>query len=170
RIETAGPERFEQADAAWRQDTAQIAIDDEVGQPGCGLVAFVSFAFGDHPGRSALIVPRVVVGRGAGKSWITEIGSDGDEPLDAPTPIVAAGPMRWRDGSLPAHRWRLAVAEAVRRMRSGALDKVVLARDLLAETDRPIDPRFLLQRLAKRHPQCWTFAVDGLVGATPELL
>jgi menaquinone-specific isochorismate synthase len=78
--------------------------------------------------------------------------------------------VRWREGVVPAHRWRKSVVEAVRRMRSSSLDKVVLARDLIAEADQPIDPRFLLRRLAERHPDCWTFAVDGLVGATPELL
>ena len=35
---------------------------------------------------------------------------------------------------------------------------------------RPLDPRRLLRRLAARFPDCWTFAVDGLLGATPELL
>jgi menaquinone-specific isochorismate synthase len=34
----------------------------------------------------------------------------------------------------------------------------------------PLDPRRLLRRLAARFPDCWTFAVDGLLGATPELL
>ena len=36
--------------------------------------------------------------------------------------------------------------------------------------DAPIDPRRPLRRLAGRYPGCWTFAVDGLLGATPELL
>ncbi len=35
---------------------------------------------------------------------------------------------------------------------------------------RPVDARWLLGRLAERYPECWTFSVDGLVGATPELL
>jgi menaquinone-specific isochorismate synthase len=47
---------------------------------------------------------------------------------------------------------------------------VVLAHDLLAVADEPLDPRFLLHGLAARYPSCWTFAVDQLVGATPELL
>jgi menaquinone-specific isochorismate synthase len=47
---------------------------------------------------------------------------------------------------------------------------VVLARDLLVTADVPLDPRRLLARLADRFPDCWTFSVDGLLGATPELL
>jgi menaquinone-specific isochorismate synthase len=46
----------------------------------------------------------------------------------------------------------------------------VLARDLDALAERPVDPRRLLERLAGRYPGCWTFSVDGLVGATPEML
>ena len=56
------------------------------------------------------------------------------------------------------------------RIDAGELAKVVLARDLLVSADVPLDPRRLLRRLADRFPDCWTFAVDGLLGATPELL
>src|SRR4029077_1946559 len=59
---------------------------------------------------------------------------------------------------------------AIRRIDGGALDKVVLARDLEARTVDPVDPRWVLRRLAQRAPACWTFNVDGLLGATPELL
>jgi menaquinone-specific isochorismate synthase len=61
----------------------------------------------------------------------------------------------------------------VARLRDGELGKVVLAHDLIASVaaeDSPVDPRYLLHGLADRYPNCWTFAVDGLVGATPELL
>ncbi|MDR2983701.1 MAG: isochorismate synthase, partial [Nocardiopsaceae bacterium] len=33
-----------------------------------------------------------------------------------------------------------------------------------------VDGRVLLSRLASRYPECYTFACDGLLGATPELL
>ncbi len=59
----------------------------------------------------------------------------------------------------------------MRRIKHSALlRKVVLARDLNATADNPIDVRVLLRRLAARYPGCHTFACDGLVGATPELL
>jgi menaquinone-specific isochorismate synthase len=47
---------------------------------------------------------------------------------------------------------------------------VVLARDLIAIAEQPIDLRWPLRQLASSYPNCWTFAVDGLIGATPELL
>jgi menaquinone-specific isochorismate synthase len=170
RIETSGPDRYSRAEEEWRRLAERVAVADDVGLPGCGLIAFASFAFGDRPGHSVLIVPRVVVGRKAGKSWITEIDGEGVDALEAVSPIAAPGSVRWHEGIVSEHRWWKSVAEAVRRMRASSLDKVVLARDLIAEADGPIDPRFLLRRLAENHPDCWTFGVDGLVGATPELL
>ena len=46
----------------------------------------------------------------------------------------------------------------------------MLAQDLFATAAEPIDVRALLRRLADRYPDCFTFACDGMVGATPELL
>jgi menaquinone-specific isochorismate synthase len=86
-------------------------------------------------------------------------------------PYVAPGAIAWHDGSLSAPEWQQAVGEAVRRIKHSArLRKVVLARDLHATADNLIDVRVLLRRLAARYPGCYTFACDGLVGATPELL
>jgi menaquinone-specific isochorismate synthase len=50
------------------------------------------------------------------------------------------------------------------------VDKVVLARDVVAHVSGALDVRYLLHRLSVRYPSCWTFHVAGLVGATPELL
>jgi menaquinone-specific isochorismate synthase len=58
----------------------------------------------------------------------------------------------------------------VARINSGEMDKVVLARDLAVNARSAVDPRWVLQQLAERYDNTWAFAVDGLVGATPELL
>jgi menaquinone-specific isochorismate synthase len=78
--------------------------------------------------------------------------------------------VSFADGARPGPQWTALVRRAIERIGAGELDKVVLARDLEARASGPIDPRWLLQRLADRYRSCWTFAVDGLVGATPELL
>ena len=78
--------------------------------------------------------------------------------------------VRWSDGSLTAPQWQRAVATAVAAIARGDLHKVVLAMELNATAAADIDPRVLLARLAQRYPDCYTFACDGLVGATPELL
>jgi menaquinone-specific isochorismate synthase len=171
RIQVKGPERFEAAAAWWAEVISAAEVDDLVGVPGSGPVAFGSFTFDDGPGDSVMIVPRVVVGRRAGAAWVTTVGLDPTDVLDSvPEPVTPIGEVRYSDGSLSLHEWEAAVEAVVARIRSGELDKVVLARDVIATTDDPVDPRALLNRLAQRYPGCWTFAVDGLVGATPELL
>jgi menaquinone-specific isochorismate synthase len=111
----------------------------------------------------------VLVGRREGLSWVTEFG-DGPPAVRAVSPVRSTGTLRFADGMLPVAGYRKAVAEAVRRMRAGELEKACLAHDLLAVGDEPFDPRFLLGGLAERYPTCWSYAVDSLVGATPELL
>ncbi|WP_223839857.1 isochorismate synthase [Saccharopolyspora pogona] len=170
RLDVSGRDRFSQADAWWRELCHQFEVEDSVGLPGCGPVAFASLAFADEPGDSVLIVPEVVIGQRDGVRWITTIGDGSAEPQQ-PEPVHPPGTVSYSDGQLSATGYRQAVAEAVRRMReTGDLDKIVLSHDLLASTSEPLDARYLLHNLAARYPTCWTFAVDGLVGATPELL
>ena len=166
RFTTRGPDRFTRAVQWWSQLTARTAIDDEVAVPGTGLVAFVTMAFADHPGESVLIVPRVVIGRRGGVSWITTAGGQAPERQ----PVTAPQYVRYQAGAVDDAAHRRAVAAAVARIRGGELSKVVLARDLLAVAQGPLDERYLLTRLAENFPACWTFAANGLVGATPELL
>ncbi|SHE47400.1 isochorismate synthase [Streptoalloteichus hindustanus] len=168
RFEPAGPGRFAAADAWWREFVGGVEVRDEVGLPGTGPLAFVSMAFADEPGRSVVVVPRVVVGRRGDTTWVTEF--DPHEPAAPVQPVRRPSVPRYAEGELSVSDYRAAVSEAVARMRAGAADKVVLAHDLTAHTDEPVDQRFLLHNLAARYPGCWTFAVDGLVGATPELL
>ncbi len=141
--------------------------------PGSGLVCFGSFAFADEPGDSVLVVPEVVVGRRGGTTWVTTIGvgtiTPGTELAATEAPAPPAG-VRFADGALTGAEWESVVAGAVRRINDGALEKVVLARDLLATADADIDVRWPLTRLAETYPMCWTFHVDGLFGATPEML
>ncbi len=168
RHDTKGGDRFADLEAWWRDFTAGLIVDDEVRMPGTGPVAFSSLAFADEPGSSSAVVPRVIVGSRNGVRWITTIGDAGEEPV---TPVREPGTVRYSDGQLSAAGYRTAVEEAVRRMRTGSdVRKIVLAHDLLATTSEPLDPRFVLGNLAARYPSCWTFAVDGVLGATPELL
>jgi menaquinone-specific isochorismate synthase len=125
---------------------------------------------------------------GISVSGITEPGNDVDtklrmvrEHLDAPAAARQAasdplatpprhGAVTYADGALSAEKWMATVAEIIDRISAGEVDKVVLARDVIAHVERPIDVRQLLHRLADDYPECWTFSVAGMVGATPELL
>ncbi|MGN9840254.1 isochorismate synthase [Nonomuraea sp. H19] len=162
-----GPGRFAWA-RQWLADVFGDAhIDDAVRTPGSGPVAFGSFTFDENARGSVLVVPQTVLARRDGHAWLTTIG---DAPLGTFSPIREPGRISYGDGSLTAPEWEHVVARAARRIRAGELEKVVLARDLVATAQRPIDVRLLLARLARRYPECYTFSVAGLVGATPELL
>jgi menaquinone-specific isochorismate synthase len=173
RCETAGPDRFTDSVDWWRSVAAEAVIRDQVKVPGTGLISFGSFGFADDSGDSVLVVPRVVVGTRGDRSWITVIGHDDLAVLpelaiqaDVPAPrnVVFA------DGAMSGAQWESVVAQAVARIDAGELEKVVLARDLVATADEPVDVRWPLRQLADHYEMCWTFHVDGLFGATPEML
>ncbi|MFD7308051.1 isochorismate synthase MenF [Promicromonospora sp. NPDC059942] len=189
RFETFGPGRFADADEAWRQVLDNAVVHDDVNLPGSGLVAFGSFAFDDvspgdeseDPARASgvLIVPRVVVGRRGEKSWMTTISLVGDRSAPVGEDLLSAYPQQpvtepgrvvLADGAVGAADWPAVVAEGIARIQTGELEKVVLARDVVATAEHPLDTRHLLGRLASAYDACWAFSVDGMVGATPELL
>jgi len=176
----AGGDRFVTGEKWLRElfDGADVA--DEVAVPGSGPVAFGSFTFDATSDGSVLVIPRTVLGRADGAAWLTTISPDLPptiQPesralscLPVPAPLTTPTGVRWADGNLTTPEWERAVALAVAAIRSGSLSKVVLALELNATTAETIDSRVLLARLADRYPDCYTFACEGLVGATPELL
>lgn len=169
-----GPQRFTVAEAALAELAADAEVSDEVALPGTGLVALGSFSFDADVAGSTLVVPRVVVGRRGTTTWLTTIDPP-DAPAAAPpadTPPVSRrhDRPRYAGSSNPDVHWLEAVATAIDAIRAGELEKVVLARDHAVWSQEPFDPLDLARRLARRFPHCHTFVVDGLVGATPELL
>ena len=167
RLEVTGPDRFTVAQEWWESLAASWPVDDEVGVRGSGPVAFGSFAFGpDEP--SVVVVPEVVLGRMDGTTWLTTVG---DPPrLTTPEPVRSPGELRYARGEVAVTQFRSAVAAATERIARGELEKVVLAHDLIATAEHDVDVRYVLAGLAESNPGCWAYAVDGLVGATPELL
>ncbi len=171
RLEVTGPTALADAAAWWERWTAGLDVADDLDVPGSGPVLFGSIAFDPAAGTSVFVVPEVVVGLRDGVGWVTTIGADAPAPPPAPAPLAGPAPrLRYADGALDPATWCAAVATAVARIDAGELDKVVLARDLLVTAEPALDPRRLLRRMGARFPDCWTFAVDGLLGATPELL
>jgi menaquinone-specific isochorismate synthase len=169
------PASIADAEEWWSALSAGVVVEAELADPvtGAGLVAFGSFVFDpDSAARSTLVVPSAVVGRRNGRAWLTRVGSEtGLEPVPAPSPPPRPPTgVEYLEGALSSDAWQAVVREAVRRISRGELDKVVLARDVLARAETELDPRWLVRRLADRYAGCWTYLVDGLVGATPEML
>jgi len=170
-----GPRRFADAERWWAGMARHAVVRDDVRLPGTGPVMFASLPFSDDSAEPAtLIVPEVVVGHRGERWWLTIVTREPQlqqMPSVGPTSAADAPQgVRFSDGARSPAEWAATVAEAVRRITRGELDKVVLARDLRVEAATPIDPRWVLQQLAERYDNTWTFSVGGLVGATPELL
>lgn len=73
-------------------------------------------------------------------------------------------------GSLSEEDWMAAVTAGVAEIRTGKLEKLVLARDIVATLPDGVNAAEILRQLAVRYRECWTYGVDGLVGSTPEML
>ncbi|WP_026555930.1 isochorismate synthase [Arthrobacter sp. 35W] len=175
-------------------------VVDHIRMPGTGPLAFGSFAFSKTSAYdSTLIVPRLVLGLREGTVWLTQLSMDGTLPTagsahrelaallagaltaDAGAAPALAGPaaasisMNGNDphlatGSLTEQEWMDSVSAGVAAIATSGLEKVVLARDVVATLDSPISRGAILRTLADRYSECWTYGVGSLVGATPEML
>jgi len=174
RLEFSGPTRLTDAAAAWRDVAAAATVTDPLGRTGTGLLAFGAFAFDASSAQSSvLIVPQVIVGREDGQCWVTRIWPTGGTKPELPLALRPLGHeyrISLLPGALPADGYRTAVGEAVGRIADAQLNKVVLARDLVGHLPAESDLRRAVSELALGYPDCWTYAVDGLVGSSPETL
>ncbi|GAA3283465.1 isochorismate synthase MenF [Paenarthrobacter aurescens] len=110
--------------------------------------------------------------------WLTEpeaLGEDstagGPDVGLSPEVIAADGSAgHLSSGSLSEAAWMQAVSNGVEEIRAGKLEKLVLARDVVANLPEGVNAAEVLRQLAARYRECWTYGVDGLVGATPEML
>lgn len=168
RLAFSGRDRLARMDAVWQR----LADRDRGPAP---LTAFLAATFDDSSALpSVLRVPRSV--RRGETAWeqavdaglLAElaaaddgltVGLAGEEIRGLAAPGESAG----RAG----HR-RL-VEAALGAIAGGAADKIVVARDEYVRADDARCAR-ALEALAASYPQTWTFAVDGLFGATPELM
>ena len=141
-------------------------------------VLFASFAF-RSPARSVAFVPALTLIDEAGARWAITAGiGDAPDPLEAASKTLAGArpeprvpeSLSFGQGSMSRSQWRDSVRSMAMRLREGAADKAVMARDMTIRCSRGFDERFLLERLSDLYPSTWRFCVDSLVGASPEML
>jgi len=141
-------------------------------------VLFASFAF-RSPARSVAFVPALTLIDEAEARWAITAGiGDAPDPLTAvdealaearPAPRVPES-LTFGHGSMSRGQWRDSVRAMAQRLREGAADKAVMARDMTVRCAHGFDERFLLERLSDLYPSTWRFCVDSLLGASPEML
>jgi menaquinone-specific isochorismate synthase len=181
RIEARGENRIQDLAAKWRELSNSAQVDDRVKLPGSGLVAFGSIAFADSSAASSsLIVPKVLLGVRDGRAWLTtveidaegaNVSSEASEAFWSKTGTYSENAaVSLTSGAQSAAGFKRSVEQAVDAIADGDLEKVVLARDLVGQLPANFDIRSSLVKLANRFPTCWVYSVDGLFGASPELL
>lgn len=176
----SGPDRPAAAARLWSR-LSERAGATRPRVPATGLVALGGFGF--DPGREpdqpwlgfpALLfrVPRLLVTRVRGRTF-----ASGDlSLLEFPPAFRGPGARQLvvRPARPPAE-WCGAVAEAVRRLRCGEAEKVVLAREVVARADGVVAAGAVVRALRGSYPACFTYLVSGadgtaFAGASPELL
>jgi isochorismate synthase len=199
-IGSRGPDRF--ADVAARiakVGRGRLASEPEDLPAGAGPVWVGGFAFDPEGGRSPhwssfppahLTLPELSLVRHEGRSLLTLCllaGPDASRRLERlrarvaslrPEELPLADPhpsARVRISSAaPPDRYEAAVAAAVERIRAGGLEKVVLAREVVAEAARAHDAAALFGTIRELFGTCFCFCVGtpegAFVGASPELL
>jgi isochorismate synthase len=198
-IAASGPDRFAQAADAWRDLIEHAAIDADPSLPFSGPMAAAGFSF--DPLRPAsglwegfadglLLLPRVVFARAGDVATLTVNGLVGPSTSSIALHLSAARRLQaligrtWRaprvgEGveladALPPGVWRATVADAVAAIRAGAMEKVVLAREVRARSAAPFDPAAALNALRQDYPDTFVFAVARggrtFLGASPERL
>jgi menaquinone-specific isochorismate synthase len=98
------------------------------------------------------------------------------ELREAPLPLLDPAPTgRFQVSSvMPPEHYEQAVARGVAAIRDGALEKIVLAREVLVRAPQPHDAAAVFGVLREAFPACFVFCVGHgdatLVAASPELL
>lgn len=157
------------------------------------LVSFVGFAFSpEGPTTSTwegyeaaeVFIPRITLESVDGGTRLTVAVPDG-EAADPTLGLLASMQRpKWitvddtGDHTIESHphvsQWASTVATAVDAIRSGDLDKVVLARSVIVNSTEPVAILRVFRALVERYPQCYNFAWKSgdsvFIGASPELL
>lgn len=176
RFSALGENRISELAQLWREQVAASEITDPLQLPGTGLVGFGTFSFSDLSSyQSLLSVPKIILGTRDGRSWITKISIIGEaEPqADFYRKIInypRNQKLSFVEGSLSSETFKKLAGRAIRRIKSGKIQKLVLARDIMAKLPDDFDVRSTLRLLAQRYPSCWVYSIAGLFGASPELL
>jgi len=196
----SGPQRFAEA-RGWAQEVLAhtVAVGD-LEAAGSGPRFYAGFTFeptavADAPFAPAtLFLPRWQVYReGDATTAVANFRVDPDSSLDSlVTKLWAAYEkfLRFSYTSVtppaskhlvmseevgPIHGYRQRVTQALRRIEEGRYEKVVLARAVDQEFDRPFNPLITLNGLRKQYRECFAFSFENdrgqsFIGATPERL
>jgi isochorismate synthase len=155
--------------------------DGTVPPPGHGPLLFGVVPF--LPSRAATFtLPRVVVTKdNEGTAWVTLTAAHEDDLTDAAMDSAVADAVSGAapgatsnsfsvEPLTPVDEYLGAVVAARDAVRAGRLLKAVIARDIAVTASAPMDVHAVLLRLRASFGSSYRFCIDGLIGASPELL
>ncbi len=147
---------------------AAIDHDDRSGASG-GPVA-IGWVPYDPAGAGEMVVPAMTLRvLPDGRRLLTAIEGAAEE-LAAPQPPPTTAAAYRIDPVTPVDYYLAAVTAARDAVRSADITKAVIAREIAVTCDRPIDRHGVLRRLQASFGSSYRYAIDGLIGASPELL
>ena len=116
------------------------------------------------------VIPKAVFGKNANsEQWVTLIDDAVFDFSEPPTQKTDQAKFSVRPGVSIEH-----YLEAVRLTRTAVLNgeiaKAVIARDIFVETDSPFNVHAILLQLKSNFGSSYRYLIDGLIGASPELL
>lgn len=124
----------------------------------------------DQNSAGEFFIPQQVVGKDeSGNCWLTTID-------EAPTDVEVSPPPSAKTNSFsvrpltPIDKYLQAVASARDAVVNGKITKAVIAREIIVESDQPIDVHSVLQRLRATFGNSYRYSMNGFIGASPELL
>jgi salicylate biosynthesis isochorismate synthase/menaquinone-specific isochorismate synthase len=199
-VVSRGPSRFRDAvEACARLTQGRLAAEPPSLPAGAGPVWVGGFAFAPEGGAepqwssfppALLVMPELLLHRAGGVTHLTVCAVAGPEGESAPgrlgarlgalreasLPLVDPHPTAEpRIASvLPPERFERSVAQGVRQIRAGQLEKVVLAREVVVEAPSAHDPAVVYGALRESFGSCFCFCCGSpegaFLGASPELL
>jgi menaquinone-specific isochorismate synthase len=171
KLEATGPNRILDLDTQWRELVSNAGVTNEVNLSGSGLICFGSIAFSDKsPSTSVLVIPNVIVGKHEDTLWLTTVNTDEDKALDLICFDSTFTSATFEPGQITPDQYILNVERAVEEIAAKNIEKVVLARDLKASVSESFNINPAIRKLEKKFNSCYIYSVDGLFGASPELL
>jgi len=152
---------------SWLASLNHNSTVDEASPLALGFIPF-------RPGQPAeVVVPEVTVVKRNGQCWVTVVSErDIDVPsalAPGPEPMPAA-PSWTITPEIDINQYLAAVTAARDSVRAGLLTKAVIARPITVSADQPVSLHAVLRRLKLSFRSSYRSSIDGMIGASPELL
>jgi menaquinone-specific isochorismate synthase len=166
-LKAKGPNRILELNQSWQALVNSAEVTDQANLLGSGLIAFGAITFAaESEAESVLVIPSAVIGFYGEHYFVSTFNLDNFQP-EITTPTKTS--LSFSSGDISAEQFSSNVAQALELINQQRISKIVLARDLVASA-KDFEAGSALYRLQNNYPTCYSYLVDGMLGASPELL